>query len=596
MKKLLAVIFFAVVLISCDDNSTNTEIGLVDVDEKTFDSDMSDETIDENVEVDEDLILDDSDDSDQSDLSDGSDESDETIDEDTVIIDEDTSDDDIFIPEDVIFVKSDAEGFNDGTSWINAFTSLSDALDSATVGKDIWVAAGTYYPESCPNLYGACPTEREYHFTVLKGVGIYGGFTGTETDISERDWENNETVLSGDFNGDDELVGNSENAYHVFYHDGWEKKDNTAILDGFTISGGNANGADWPNQDGGGIRNNKHEEFGTDHTTPIIRNCLFKDNSATLVGGAMYNHDGASPTIENCTFVNNSADKGGAIYNYLGAPAISNSTFSGNNALTVGGAVGIDNSTVTIENSVFSNNSSVNAGGAIYLKSSSASIIRNSAFSGNAAQNGGAVGCTNNTNLTIKSCNFQNNIANGTALPSGLGGALQNQESTSVVVNSVFKGNSAVAGGAILNFKAVASIINCSISGNSTGGGVANGQSNPLVSNTIIYGNTSYDMYNLPAGTYGMAASIPEIDHSDIGGCGGSSSWVTDCGTDNGSNIDSAPLFLNSGDNPLSLTTGSPCINGGDSTKVPAGILKDAAGNSRIMGTAVDIGAYEFSE
>lgn len=632
MKKLFAVIFFAIVLISCDDNSTNTEIGLVDADE-TVDVDymievdesveVDDENVevddesaeidDENVEVDDEIVeIDDEavevDDESAETDDENAEVDDEAVEVDDNLTDEDNSDDDVFVPEDVVFVKFDATGLNDGTSWENAFTDLSVAIASAIEGKDIWVAAGTYYPTDCPNLYNECDFEtpqREYHFTLLQGVGIYGGFTGTETDISQRDWNNNETVLSGDFNGDDELVGNSENAYHVFYHDGWERKDSTAILDGFTISGGNANGAVWPYQDGGGIRNNKREEFGSDHTTPIIRNCFFINNSATLVGGAIYNHEGASPTIENCTFVNNSADKGGAIFNYLGTPMILNSTFSGNSAITGGGAVGIDTSDVTIENSVFSNNSSVNAGGAIYLRESSASVIKTSYFTGNASQNGGAVSSTKNTNLTIESCNFQNNAATGAALPNGLGGAVQNQGATAIVINSVFKGNGAVAGGAIANLMANASIINCSISANIAGGGIVNGQSNPLISNTIIYGNTSYDLYNIPAGTYGMAASIPLIDHSDIGGCGGSSMtcgdgseacWVAGCGTDNGNNIDDGPLFKDSGDHPLMLMVLSPCVDSGDSTKVPVSIIKDIAGNDRINGTSVDMGAYEFHE
>ena len=638
--KIIELLLIVIVILSfaaCTETKEKYETGFVDEDTAVIDedialddsddfdqsdlsdeSDQSDETIDETADedtvmVDEDTILDDSDnfdDSDESEVSDESEMSDDSdlSDESDETVDEDIADDDIFVPQNVIFVKYNATGLNNGTSWDNAFTDLSVAIASATEGKDIWVAAGKYKPTDCPNLYSECTFEtpqRKYHFTLLQGVGIYGGFIGTENDVSQRDWKNNETILSGDFNDDDDSTGNSENAYHVFYHDGWERKDNTAILDGFTISGGNANGDAWPNQDGGGIRNNKREEFGADHTTPIIRNCLFKNNSATLVGGAMYNHDGASPTIENCVFVDNSADKGAAIFNYLGTPVIINSTFSGNTATTGGGAIGIDDSTVTIENSIFSNNSSVNAGGAISLKNTAAAIIKNSFFSGNAAQNGGAVSSTKTSVLTVESCNFQNNLANGSALPSGLGGAIQNQESTATVINSVFTGNSAVAGGAIANLMANASIINCSISANATGGGIANGQTNPVISNTIVFGNTSYDLYNIPAGTYGMAASIPEIDHSDIGGCGSSAMtcgdgtqtcWVSNCGNDNGGNIDASPLFLNSGEHPLSLTGSSPCINSGDSTKTPAGILKDAAGNDRIIGTSVDMGAYEFSE
>ena len=57
-----------------------------------------------------------------------------------------------------------------------------------------------------------------------------------ETDPNARDVGNYETVLSGDLNGDDgpNFANNGENSYHVVTGSGI---DETAILDGFTISG-----------------------------------------------------------------------------------------------------------------------------------------------------------------------------------------------------------------------------------------------------------------------------------------------------------------------------------------------------------------------
>jgi len=633
MKKNLLLILLSVLFFSCEDNSTTKELGFVDLDEnndfdwaveesdETFDSDMSDESdesdetfdsdmSDESDESDETFDSDMSDESDESDESDQSDESEMSDQSDEDFNDEDFNDEDQFIPENVIFVKHDATGLNDGTSWENGYTDLSVAIrfliENHIEGKDIWVAKGTYHPTDCPNHYSECNFEtpqRRYHFTLLKGVGIYGGFTGTETDIFQRDWANNETILSGDFNNDDETAGNSENAYHVFYHDGWEKKDNTAILDGFTITGGNANGDNWPDQDGGGIRNNKWTEFGSTHTAPVIRNCIFRNNNSLLVGGAMYNHEGASPVIENCTFAGNTANKGGAIYNYLGAPVISNCTFVGNLTTTVGGAVVIDSSAVTISDSVLDSNSSGQAGGAVFIRESETPLIKNTVFINNTSINAGAVANHEAENVVFENCYFYNNSATGSALPSGLGGALQNNEGSNVtVINSVFKGNSAVAGGAVLNIKSDISVINCSISGNNANGAIGNGESNPEIVNTIIYANTGGSFFNIPEGTYGMAASIPVVSYSDIEGCGGSAMtcgtgtetcWIADCGTDNGNNIAEDPLFINSGDEPLNLTDLSPCVDAGDSTKIPVTVTKDIAGNDRIQGVAIEMGAYE---
>jgi len=635
MKKNLLLILLSVLFFSCEDNSTTKELGFVDLDEnndfdwaveesdETFDSDMSDEVLtelddesddsdqsDESDESDETFDSDQSDESDESDESDQSDESEMSDQSDEDFNDEDFNDEDQFIPENVIFVKHDATGLNDGTSWENGYTDLSVAIrfliENHIEGKDIWVAKGTYHPTDCPNHYSECNFEtpqRRYHFTLLKGVGIYGGFTGTETDIFQRDWANNETILSGDFNNDDETTGNSENAYHVFYHDGWERKDNTAILDGFTITGGNANGDNWPDQDGGGIRNNKWTEFGSTHTAPVIRNCIFRNNNSLLVGGAMYNHEGASPVIENCTFAGNTANKGGAIYNYLGAPVISNCTFVGNLTTTVGGAVVIDSSAVTISDSVLDSNSSGQAGGAVFIRGSETPLIKNTVFINNTSINAGAVANHEAENVVFENCYFYNNSATGSAFPSGLGGALQNNEGSNVtVINSVFKGNSAVAGGAVLNIKSDISVINCSISGNNANGAIGNGESNPEIVNTIIYANTGGSFFNIPEGTYGMAASIPVVSYSDIEGCGGSAMtcgtgtetcWIADCGTDNGNNIAEDPLFINSGDEPLNLTDLSPCVDAGDSTKIPVTVTKDIAGNDRIQGVAIEMGAYE---
>ncbi|MEO6133319.1 MAG: right-handed parallel beta-helix repeat-containing protein, partial [Saprospiraceae bacterium] len=82
-----------------------------------------------------------------------------------------------------IFVKQDATGILDGTSWANAYTDLQKAIDGSNPGDQIWIAAGTYFPKG--------PTPDSSHFLVVKPVEIYGGFTGNETSLSERNWVDN---------------------------------------------------------------------------------------------------------------------------------------------------------------------------------------------------------------------------------------------------------------------------------------------------------------------------------------------------------------------------------------------------------------------
>lgn len=121
----------------------------------------------------------------------------------------------------IIYVDDDAAGLNNGTSWANAYTSFQSALDVAVSGDEIWIAAGTYKPSFD---YGVGGGIRDYHFRMINGVTIYGGFAGTESAVSERtDFSRggaNETIFSGDVNGDDgaNFTNRTDNNYHLFYH------------------------------------------------------------------------------------------------------------------------------------------------------------------------------------------------------------------------------------------------------------------------------------------------------------------------------------------------------------------------------------------
>ena len=237
----------------------------------------------------------------------------------------------------VIFVDAGATGANNGTSWTNAYTDLQSALAAATSGKDIWVAQGTYKPTA-----GA---DRTISFQLKSEVAVYAGFDATETSRDQRTWSQNVTTLSGDIGtpGD-----SSDNTYHVLVG------VTGGTLDGFTISGGMADGAAGYDS-GGGMYNssasptvancrfttNSADQFGggmrNDSSSPTVTNCVFNGNVANNKNGGGMSNVGSSTTVSNCTFENNTGDRGGGISNSGGSPAIKNCILWGNTSVKAQG-------------------------------------------------------------------------------------------------------------------------------------------------------------------------------------------------------------------------------------------------------------------
>jgi hypothetical protein len=265
----------------------------------------------------------------------------------------------------IVYVNAAAAGSNDGSSWANAYTSLQAALGAAGSGDEIWVVAGTYKPAA---------SDRTVSFALKNGVGVYGGFDGTETQRSERDPAANPTTLSGDIG----TVGSStDNSFHVVTADG--TVTSTGILDGFTITAGQANGDPLAFQDrGAGMWDNggsptlsrvtltgnvaSAEGGGLRVTSgaPILLNCLFQGNSVGFggKGGGLYAGGGSSVTAQNCIFRSNSIassstgggglESGGAVITLINCIVAQNSP----NGLQISSADGslLDNCTFTANN------------------------------------------------------------------------------------------------------------------------------------------------------------------------------------------------------------------------------------------------------
>jgi predicted outer membrane repeat protein len=221
-----------------------------------------------------------------------------------------------------LYVDANSTGANNGKSWADAYKYLQNALAASLSGDSIWVAQGAYRPDA-NTAHPAGTNDRTATFQLKNGVAIYGGFpTGGGL------WEGRKpnaypTILSGDINVP---YDNNDNSYHVITGSG---TNSTAVLDGFTITKGYANGASGYRY-GGGMYNNT--------SSPTVTNCTFRSNSALHYGGGVYN-EYSSPTVINCIFTTNNTLYGGGMYNVNSDPNIVNCIFTGNLADYYGGGL-----------------------------------------------------------------------------------------------------------------------------------------------------------------------------------------------------------------------------------------------------------------
>ncbi len=250
----------------------------------------------------------------------------------------------------VVYVDDDAPLGGDGASWETARTYLQDALIGATPGTEIHVAQGIYRPDQ-DEASNVTPGDREATFRLISGVEAFGGYRGLAGggNGDDRDTALFETILSGDLNADDHSGGdNTENSYHVATGSGASA---TAVLSGFTITAGNADGPDtyplFPNR-GGGMYNYRG--------SPTVMNCIFSNNNAALGGGGLNNEQG-NPTLINCVFRGNTAlFSGGGMRGWESGPTLFNCAFTGNTA-EFGGVAWHGASTAAYTNCTFSSNS-----------------------------------------------------------------------------------------------------------------------------------------------------------------------------------------------------------------------------------------------
>lgn len=317
-------------------------------------------------------------------------------------------------------------------SWCDAFLNLQDALACASAGDIIRVAGGTYTPDTGG---GQTVGDRSATFQLISGVTIEGGFAGCDAPLAPRDPSVFQTILSGDLLGNDapNFVGNGDNSFHVVTG---TNADATALLDGFTVTAGNANASSGNDRFGGGML------IVNSPAAPVVNDCTFRGNEATFGGGLLL-INGATVIVTNSVFENNFASsQGGGMHATAQGPLprIDNCTFRGNSSPTGGGLYVGQGGRVT--SCLFTGNIATDGGGLFTI-----AVVDSFAMSG---------------------CTFSGNVANrGGGMHNSFGGPINRPN----VWNSVFWGDSAtLEGNEIWNFGSTPFLVSNDIQGSGGSG------------------------------------------------------------------------------------------------------------------------------
>ena len=240
-------------------------------------------------------------------------------------------------------VTTDGTSSNDGISWAQSMDLRSALADTAC--GEVWVAAGVYKPSATG--------DREASFDIRSGSVVYGGFAGTESNREQRDLTTLRSVLSGDIDDNDDIDAHGvtanagdivgENSLHVVRFAGDTASD--TVLDGFTLTGGFANGDPEQMTDSGGGGAYCVGDGAGQACSPSLRNLVLRGNGASLGGGLLclgINGGACDARLGNSAFIGNLAGNGGgmlsaAMLDGQSNATLENVTFGGNAAKGNGG-------------------------------------------------------------------------------------------------------------------------------------------------------------------------------------------------------------------------------------------------------------------
>ncbi len=301
----------------------------------------------------------------------------------------------------------------DGLSWTTAFADLQDALACAVADDEIWIAAGVYYPdeaEAAAESYASVTAgSSSSSFRLIEGVSIYGGFDGSETARSQRDWVANVTILSGDLDKNDTKVNDvvvispetnttGTNAKIVVI--GVSNLD--TILDGVTITAGSGNAG------AGGV-----------YGGGTFRRCVIQGNYSSSETGGISSF-GSLFTLTECDILANTGNILGGVGAYnLDGFEMTSCRVQGNTATTTSSSVGC---------------------GGIDLGQGGARLT-NCLVTGNVGYRNGGIGMRGSGRLSIFNSTIAGNYAYETATAETTGGLGVDLGATCSVYNTIIWAN-----------------------------------------------------------------------------------------------------------------------------------------------------------
>ncbi|MBN1220132.1 MAG: hypothetical protein JXM69_14485 [Anaerolineae bacterium] len=484
----------------------------------------------------------------------------------------------------------------------------NDTVDTHGVVTDTTAIIGS-------NAYHVVTTFEVTDTTTLDGFTVTAGYAdGT----GFPDGYGGGMLNYGDFSG---ARLSTPQVNHVIFSGNYAGEAGGGMVD-FTLEGATLTDitfvANRSGDDGGGLAF-YHSGVGS-YRDSRLEGLTFERNVAASAGGGMF-LDGSSPAISNTTFVENTASAGGGMFSWtLGQtmhPALANTTFLSNTARSFGGGLAsqtdqVSSSSITLTDVTFTGNETwasgiIGTGGGMYHASGPATLTR-VVFENNVSRNyGGGFHLENNGSATLNEVSFIGNTAdNGGGICIGIestpdnstltltrgvfihnrawfaGSGMMQAHGDSTLVDVMFSQNTVdTYGGGVSIYDGTATLLGVTMANNTAGldgGGLyVYNNGNATLANSILWGNSATQ-----DGDQIQNDGTLDITYSDIQESGGG-----------GNNLDADPLFIDAANDDLRLSYLSPAIDAGNSLSVTTGI--DLAGNPRIVGAAVDMGAYELA-